>query len=149
MVGPLWRQSATGGSAPLQIVLNGATDLAVHRSWLQKFRFGVCSRRIFRNHKYREMQHLWITDWVDITIVCMFRSFLDEIFEEWSWHSGTLIPKQGQPRVANTTTKVPPCYASSSASQFQECKKTFEGSASFYSVDDQPCCGPCAGVVAE
>ena len=30
---------------------------------------------------------------------------------------------------------------------FQECKKNFEGAANFYSVDDQPCCGPCAGVV--
>ena len=29
----------------------------------------------------------------------------------------------------------------------QECKKNFEGAANFYSVDDQPCCGPCAGVV--
>jgi len=29
----------------------------------------------------------------------------------------------------------------------KECKKNFEGAANFYSVDDQPCCGPCAGVV--
>ena len=28
----------------------------------------------------------------------------------------------------------------------QECKKTFEGSQNFYSIDNQPVCGPCAGV---
>merc|ERR1712037_1031334 len=27
-----------------------------------------------------------------------------------------------------------------------ECKKTFEGSQNFYSIDNQPVCGPCAGV---
>merc|ERR1712004_782265 len=26
-----------------------------------------------------------------------------------------------------------------------ECKKTFEGSQNFYSIDNQPVCGPCAG----
>jgi len=27
-----------------------------------------------------------------------------------------------------------------------ECKKTFEGSQNFYSIENQPVCGPCAGV---
>ena len=29
---------------------------------------------------------------------------------------------------------------------FQECRCNFEGKSNFYSVEDQPVCGPCAGV---
>lgn len=31
----------------------------------------------------------------------------------------------------------------------KECKKTFEGQSNFYTVDDMPICGPCAGVQNE
>jgi hypothetical protein len=28
----------------------------------------------------------------------------------------------------------------------QECQTTFEGHKSFYTIDDMPVCGPCAGI---
>ena len=31
----------------------------------------------------------------------------------------------------------------------KECKTTFEGQKSFYSLEDEPICGPCAGIGEE
>lgn len=31
----------------------------------------------------------------------------------------------------------------------QDCSCTFEGQKSFYAIDDQPVCGPCAGIGEE
>ena len=30
---------------------------------------------------------------------------------------------------------------------FQECHCTFEGQKSFYAIEDDPVCGPCAGII--
>ena len=108
----------------------------------------VCSHRIFLNRKYREARY---EAWIGLTLLC---SMPVANFEVLSWQqvgntveqskvnpAHSILGFRRQPVVQNSSS-------TSSASQFQECKKTFEGSASFYSVDDQPCCGPCAGVEA-